>query len=158
MEPRIEIISEKKLIGKRMIMSLSDNKTSDLWRSFMPYRKEIKSIDSNLYSLQIYGDLYFADFNPNTTFKKWAAVEVTDFNNIPNDMETFILESGSYAVFSYKGSSSDNSIFEYIFANWLPNSQYELDNRPHFEILGEKYKNNDPNSEEEIWIPIKPKK
>jgi len=23
--------------------------------------------------------------------------------------------------------------------------------------LGDKYKNNDPNSEEEIWIPIKPK-
>lgn len=25
----------------------------------------------------------------------------------------------------------------------------------HFEILGEKYKNNDPLSEEDIWIPIK---
>ncbi len=39
----------------------------------------------------------------------------------------------------------------------LPNSEYELENRPHFEVLGEKYKNNDPNSEEEIWIPIKKK-
>jgi AraC family transcriptional regulator len=36
--------------------------------------------------------------------------------------------------------------------------EYELDDRPHFEILGDKYKNNDPNSEEEIWIPIKLKK
>jgi AraC family transcriptional regulator len=39
----------------------------------------------------------------------------------------------------------------------LPNSAYELDDREHFELLGEKYKNNDPNSEEEIWIPIRPK-
>jgi hypothetical protein len=28
---------------------------------------------------------------------------------------------------------------------------------PHFEVLGDKYKNNDPSSEEEVWIPIKPK-
>jgi len=32
-----------------------------------------------------------------------------------------------------------------------------LDNRPHFEVLGEKYKNGDPESEEEIWIPVKEK-
>jgi AraC family transcriptional regulator len=31
-----------------------------------------------------------------------------------------------------------------------------LDQRPHVEVMGEKYKNNDPDSEEEIWIPIKP--
>lgn len=29
---------------------------------------------------------------------------------------------------------------------WLPNSDYLLDDRPHFELLGDKYKNNDPNS------------
>jgi AraC family transcriptional regulator len=35
----------------------------------------------------------------------------------------------------------------------LPGSEYFLDNRPHFEVLGDKYKNNDPTSEEEIWKP-----
>jgi hypothetical protein len=30
-----------------------------------------------------------------------------------------------------------------------------LDNRPHFEILGEKYKNADPDSEEDVYIPVK---
>jgi len=28
---------------------------------------------------------------------------------------------------------------------------------PRIEILGEKYRNNDPDSEEEIWIPVKAK-
>ena len=70
-------------------------------------------------------------------------------------MQTLILEEGTYAVFDYKGSGNDNRIFEYIFGTWLPQSEYELDKRPHFEVLGEKYKNNDPDSEEEIWIPIK---
>ncbi|EPE83362.1 GyrI-like small molecule binding domain protein [Leptospira noguchii str. 1993005606] len=45
------------------------------------------------------------------------------------------------------------SIIEYyIFQEWLPNSGYKL--KPHFELLGSKYKNNDPTSEEEVWIPI----
>ena len=105
--------------------------------------------------MQIYTPTYFADFKPTNEFEKWASVEVTDFNNVPGDMETFILAGGLYAVFDYKGSSNDPSIFQYIFGTWLPGSGYALDGRPHFEVLGEKYKNNDPTSEEEIWIPIK---
>jgi AraC family transcriptional regulator len=73
-------------------------------------------------------------------------------------METFTLTSGLYAVFQYKGTANEAAgTFQYILGTWLPNSEYTLDSRPHFEILGEKYKNNDPDSEEEIWIPIKPK-
>jgi len=67
------------------------------------------------------------------------------------------LKGGLYAVFDYKGSSNDISIFQYIFGTWLQNSDFLLDDRPHFEVLGDKYKNADPNSEEEIWIPIKKK-
>ncbi|WP_339791455.1 GyrI-like domain-containing protein [uncultured Imperialibacter sp.] len=48
-------------------------------------------------------------------------------------------------------------MFEYIFGTWLPASAYDLDDRPHFEVLGDNYKNNDPTSEEEIWIPIRPR-
>ena len=70
-------------------------------------------------------------------------------------MKTFTLSGGVYAVFLYKGLNTDNQIFQYIYGTWLPNSKYVLDNRPHFETLGEKYKNNDLNSEEEIWVPVK---
>ena len=158
MEPRIETLAEKKLVGNRMLMSLSDNKTAELWRNFMPGRKEIKnSIGTELYSVQIYHQLYFTNFNPNTEFEKWATIEVTDFDTVPDEMETTILIGGLYAVFLHKGSNTDNKTFQYIFTTWLPNSDYLLDERPHFEILGEKYKNGEPDSEEEIWIPIKRK-
>ena len=154
MKPRIENIIEKKLIGKRLKMSFADNKTGELWRKFMSKRRDIKNnLNSNLISLQLYRNNF--DFNPNAEFEKWATVEVSDFNNVPNEMKTFLLKGGLYAIFIHKGSSTDNSTFKYIFSTWLPNSEYMLDNRPHFEILGEKYKNNDPNSEEEIRIPIK---
>jgi AraC family transcriptional regulator len=42
-----------------------------------------------------------------------------------------------------------------IFDTWLPDSDSLLDNKPHFEIMGDQYKNEDPDSEEELWIPIK---
>lgn len=157
-EPRIETSKEMKLIGKRLTMSLPDNKTGELWRSFMPRRKEItNNLTNDFISLAIYMPTHFADFKPTNIFEKWATVEVTDFEHVPNEMETFTLPAGLYAVFNYKGSSTDNSIFHYIFGVWLPNSVYLLDDRPHFEILGDKYKNADPDSEEEIWIPIRMK-
>lgn len=156
MIPRIEFLTEKKLIGKRLEMSYINNKTPELWRSFMPRRNDIiNNIGIELYSLQVYEVSYFDNFNPNKNFEKWALIEVPNFDIVPIDMETFVLRGGQYAVFLHKGSSVDVSLFEYIYASWLPNSKYSLDDRPHFEILGEKYKNNDPSSEEEIWIPIK---
>lgn len=158
MNPEIKILKEKKLIGKRIKMTLADNKTVELWKSFMTERNEIQNnIGTELYSMQVYGHLYFNNFNPNAEFEKWAALEVTDFNSIPDSMETFVLKGGLYAVFTYKGSSTDIKIFQYIYGTWLPNSIYILDDRPHFEILGEKYNNEDSNSEEEIWIPINKK-
>ncbi len=107
--------------------------------------------------MQSFDSGYFENFNPHAEFEKWAVVEVVDFNHVPEGMETKVLPAGLYAVFHYKGSSNDGSVFQYIFGVWLPASQYALDSRPHFEVLGEKYKNGDPDSEEEIWIPIKPK-
>lgn len=158
MYPAIETIGEKKLVGKRLVMSLAHNRTAELWKSFMPVRKAINnSLTSEMISMQVYKPAHFANFNPANEFEKWAAIEVTDFDHVPNGMETFTLPGGLYAVFDYKGSSNDNSIFQYIFGTWLPNSHYLLDDRPHFEVLGEQYKNNDPTSEEKICIPIKPK-
>jgi AraC family transcriptional regulator len=158
MKPRIVILKEKMLIGIRLTMSLANNKTGELWKSFMPRRKEItNSVSNDLISMQIYNTDHFTGFNPVKEFEKWAAIEVTNFDNVPENMETFILAGGLYAVFDYKGSSTDSSIFQYIFGTRLPKSGYVPDNRPHFEVLGNKYKNADPESEEEIWIPIRQK-
>lgn len=158
MTPRIEITNEKKLVGKRLSMSFANYKIGELWRNFAPKRKEItNNLTSDLISLIVYKPTHFEDFKPTNEFERWATVEVSDFDNVPYEMETFILPSGLYAVFEYKGLYTDSSIFKYILGTWLPNSDYVLDNRPHFEVLGDKYKNNDPTSEEEIWIPIKSK-
>ncbi len=154
-KPRIENLREKKLVGKKLQMSLANNRTGELWASFMPLRNSIKgAVTKDLISMQVYSSDHFSDFKLTNLFDKWATVEVVDFENIPDGMDKFILPGGLYAVFDYKGSSNDPSIFQYIFGTWLPASGYALENRPHFEVLGAKYKNNDSSSEEEIWIPV----
>lgn len=157
MQPRIQSISEKKLVGKRVRMSLTNNRTTELWQSFMPHRKEIiNPVGIDMFSLRVYDPQYFANFNPGAEFDKWAAIEVSDYNSIPPGMETLTLPAGLYAVFNYVGAASAGGpFFQHIYGTWLPNSEYRLDNRPHFEVLGEKYKNESPDSEEEIWIPVK---
>ena len=159
MERRMESLAGKKLVGKRLKMTFAENRTFALWSNFMPRRKEIKNkIGTMLYSIQVYKPSFFNDFNPTAEFEKWAAVEVTDFDDVPGGMEPFILPAGLYAVFLYQGAASGAAkAFRYIFGTWLPDSGYLLDDRPHFEILGEKYKNEDPGSEEELWIPVKRK-
>lgn len=156
MEYRIETIDPKKLVGKSLRMSFAENRTPELWKSFMPRRREISNaVSTDLISMQIFGPSY--DFNdPAAEFTKWAAVEVGDFDVFPADFGTFLFPGGLYTVFPHKGGpATAPKAFGYIFGVWLPASGYQIDDRPHFELLGEKYKNNDPDSEEEIWIPIK---
>ncbi|RYF71726.1 MAG: AraC family transcriptional regulator [Cytophagaceae bacterium] len=158
MDPRIERLTEKKVVGIRLTMSLVNDRTVELWRTFIPRRNEIKNkLTTDLMSMQVYQPTYFTDFNPTNEFEKWAAVDVSDIDNVPSGMESYDLPRGLYAVFDYKGLSTDKSVFRYIFETWLPNSDFVLNDRPNFEVLGDKYRNNHPESEEEIWISIKEK-
>ena len=47
MTPRIETLSEKKLIGRQLRMSLADNKTGEPWKSFF----ESTALDEKLTAL-----------------------------------------------------------------------------------------------------------
>jgi AraC family transcriptional regulator len=159
LEPRIAFLAAKKLIGQKKTMRFADNKTGELWSSFMPQRKEIVEVlSADLFSLQVFDAGFFEQFDPNRLFTKWALVEVSQFGHVPADMETFVLPAGQYAVFIHHGDSSEFAkTFGFIFTQWLPSSNYVLDDRPHFEILGSKYKHNQPDSEEEVWIPVREK-
>lgn len=157
MEAQIKILTEKKLIGKHIQMSFIENKTFQLWSSFMPRPKEIRNAtDSNLYSLEVFSENHFDNFDGSKPFQKWAAVEVHDYENVPEEMETLIIPTGLYAVFIHKGPATEgHKTYHTIFAEWLPNSEYTVDDRPHFAVMDERYKKDDPDSEEEIWIPVK---
>lgn len=158
MEPRIDTLQELKLIGQRTRMSYAANKTRELWQSFMPRRHEVKNArGSELYSVEVYPNaIFFEQFDPASEFEKWAAVAVTGFQHIPAGMESLLIPGGLYAVFIYKGKPSEaQAAYQYIYGSWLPKSAYKLDDRPHFALMGAKYKGEHPDSEEELWVPVK---
>jgi len=74
MDPGIRLLTEKKLVGKRLRMSFSDNRTGELWKAFMQRRSEIRNTrGTDLYSMQVYDHLFFSNFSPVRPFEKWAA-------------------------------------------------------------------------------------
>jgi AraC family transcriptional regulator len=159
MLPEIKHIAPIKLVGLRLITSLAENKTFELWRGLMSRRREIgATLGNRLFSVEIYeSETAFEDFTPQTIFEKWAAVEVEDFRDVPEGMETHVLTGGTYAVFVHRGPTGEylTRTAPYIFGTWLPASGYRLDAREHFEIMDERYLGpENPASEEEIWIPV----
>jgi AraC family transcriptional regulator len=158
-DPKILNIEAKKLIGLQTKTSLANSNTVKMWSEFMPRRIEVKNnIGDDLYSIQVYPENFkMEDFTANSIFTSWAAIEVTDFENTPIAMECRSLPGGLYAIFRHKGSTKEfHKTADFIFNSWIPDSKYEVDNREHFEILGDEYLGpNDPNSEEDVFIPIK---
>ncbi|WP_033957834.1 GyrI-like domain-containing protein [Psychroserpens jangbogonensis] len=157
---RIEVIEDRYVVGvttKTSVLTINE-KTRELAKSFMPRRHEITSrIGKHVFSIQDYGKDYLPT-NPNSEFDKWVAIEVKELNNVPEGMESFIIKSGIYVVFSFKGSVLEFPRQRaFIFQEWLPNSDYQLDKKAHFEILSEDYSKDLQNIEEDIWIPVKKK-
>ena len=152
--PRIIESTGFRLVGMKVRMTMNDNQTAKLWQSFMPRLKEINR-DNNLglYSVQVYPE-GFGMHTRDMLFDKWAATRSED-PQLPNGMDELLVPAGLYAVFIHQGPiSTFPQTIQHIFNVWMPDSDYVLDRRPQFEIMGPRYKGEHPDSEEEVWIPI----
>ena len=151
MNPKIVTIQEKKLIGmKSHVLRHQIESVIALWKQFMPRKKEIQNcVNNELIALQEYDS--FGDFNK--PFDIWACAEVSEVESIPESMMSFTIPSGMYAVFLHKGMDA-GATYQRIMTEWLPSSGYKIDDRPHFQIMGSKYKNGSPDSEEDFYVPI----
>ena len=156
MHPKIIELQPKLLVGMNLSMSFTDNRTGELWQSFMPRRGEIRHrIGNEFFSLQNYSDTGAHPSSPNVHFVKWAAVEVSQSIQAPQGMENYNLAGGKYAVFRHKGPANQvPETISKIFGDWLPQSEYQVATRAHFEVLPEGYNPVDPLAHEDIWIPI----
>jgi AraC family transcriptional regulator len=157
MLPEMITIPSIRIIGMRTDMSIANNKVSELWRRFKPRIKEIDHrIGENFFSVQVYeSPAYFKSFDPDARFEKWAAVEAGPHATVPEEMESMEIEGGLYAVFEYRGTPDmfyRTAMF--IYGEWLPQSAYLLDNRPHFEIMEPGYGPVNPESTEKVYVPV----
>tara|TARA_R100001377_G_C3165449_1_gene101153 strand:- start:303 stop:839 length:537 start_codon:yes stop_codon:yes gene_type:complete len=147
------------IIGKKAQLSFITNGagTGNLARQFMPRLNEISNrVGTYSFSIQNYKSFNLKTMTPETLFEKWVGVEVSNIDSIPENMETLIIQGGDFLVFPFQGSVDEFVTFwQKLHTEWLPNSNYQLDNRPHFEKLPAGYNPMRDDNQEAIWIPIK---
>ncbi len=158
--PTIKTLESKTLAGLSADTTLASDDPAILWQQFMPRSRELTSVvGDELYAVQVY-DAGFVQgkFTAESVFRKWAAIEVQNGFVLPAGIEQLILPKGMYAVFIHKGPASNfGATASYIYGEWLPASNYKLEDRPHFQVMGKKYLGHThPDSEEEVWVPVKP--
>jgi AraC family transcriptional regulator len=164
MQPRFETLAPTPLVGLRARMTLAADRSPELWRRFMPRRHEVPGrVEGRYISMAVRDRVSGADpsglLPVDTPFDRWVAVEVNAAGGVPEGMESHIRSGGLYAVFVHRGpASAAPRTWGYIFGTWLPASQFELDDREHFEVLPEGYRPDDPAAEEEVWIPVRPRR
>lgn len=158
--PELKWVEAFCLTGMHMQISIEMNHTVALWKQFMPRKHEITQIISDaLYSVQEYPPQFnFMKPDIRMPFTKWVAVEAPCNMIAPNQMEVLTVPSGYYAVFLHRGTPDQYfQTMDFIFNRWLPASSYKYDFRPQFERMDHRYKHNQPDSIEEVWIPVRQK-
>jgi len=150
-------LSPLSLTGYHVRMSLIDNQTQELWKSFMEsYHKKIENHPRKLYSVEVYDSMdYFNEFNPHKSFEKYAMVDSNLLRAAEDNKLTSLVLKGKYAVFLHKGPAHKIAdTYGFIINEWLKKSSQILDNRPFFSIMNDKYLGESPKNEERIYIPI----
>lgn len=154
---RIEELPPITLVGKSLSVTLLESRIQELWKYFSIARKEIQHIKGTAsYAVEEYPGLnFFEIINPYRHFKRWAAVEVSKVEELPQGLNQLDMPAGKYAVFSFTGSAKEaQGAFRYIYQTWLKESPYQLADRPHFAKMEEGYDPSNFNAQEEFWIPI----
>ena len=155
-EPIIKETKASYFAGQSLTMSLINDRTSELFRSFMPNRNNYQSIDKGVivYDIRVYPKDYYEPFNPSSEYTKWAAIRIDKDKFQENPKENISIESGLYAQFTILGNEAPPDLFQYIFSTWLPQSLYQLDDRAHFDMLWPDLDQRGAVSKQVICIPI----
>lgn len=154
--PKIESINSKQLVGLSCEVSLIENTTEALFSQFIPYKLRCAlQNNATVFEVLLYDSTYFSAFKPEKTFVKWATIEANDCATVPSSFKSIQIPQGLYAVFSFRGRVADfPKYMQFIFTEWLPNSDYSIDHRPHFNVLDTAFKKGDSHTNEMVYIPI----
>lgn len=158
MEPRIVDLKEFTVVGMQTFGNPAAGDFSKMWAALFNCAEKIPNVSNKKvsYGVGSYTKEHFLE-------DKWfymAAREVTDLSKILPQMSGKIIPKNKYAVFKYQGSISPKlaELFQYIYKEWLPSSDYVLAGPYDFERYGDQYLGSkNENSVFEIYVPIKNK-
>ena len=93
------------------------------------------------------------------SFYVMVGVEVSDPVGLPLELSVKVLPAGTYAVFTLRGPEITSNWPDTIYKGWLPGSGYEEAHKLTVERYdGDRFKGvDDPDSELDIWVPVRKK-
>lgn len=153
LKPKIADRKIKKAIYIRLIGDYQSNDYNQAWEKIWKFIKEKHLFGFNQENLGISYD----DPNITETDKCRYDCCVTISKDIKPEGEIGVkdIEGGKYAVFKFKGSYNYiGAVYDVIYNNWLPESNFELRNVPAFEKYIKFSKTNPEKNKTEVYVPI----
>jgi AraC family transcriptional regulator len=137
-------------LGSHFTYENSSAGIPSLWQRFAPHIGHVPQ--------QTGSTAYGVCVNPDDAghFDYIAGVEVSSFDDLPEEFVRVRIPAQLYAVFSHRDHiSTIKATFEAIFRDWLPKSGRALAETPGFERYDERFDPRTGNGVTEIWMPLK---
>ncbi len=120
------------------------------WQRFHPYIGNIP----HQRGTTAYGVCYNPD--ESGTIDYLTGVEVSEFGDLPEELDRVRIPARRYAVFAHAGHiSTIRRTWMTIFGKWFPASDYEVDDAPEFERYDDRFDPATGKGGLEIWVPIR---
>ena len=169
MEPRIIEQGEMTVVGmvyygnpfKAAGGTPEHNEIGKLWGRFNTYLDGHRQAFKHAVDTKIGWELHIGtdEYEETKEYFVMVGIEVCKIEDLPAPIFAKVLPAGPYAVFTLKGEQMTGNWGKAIHEEWLPSSAYEEVYSCTLERYDEdRFKGwGDPESEVEIWVPIKAK-
>ena len=153
--PQVIELHRKYLTGISFFLA-NDCKVCDLSRQWDQLRREVDTIKDRLKPERFYQVQYWSDKQDLEGLYFFIGVEVKSIKDVRPEFVVKILPQSRYLKFIHKGLANKvGYTYNYIYNQFLPETEYKLTKPFSFEFYGEKCLGPyNPESESEIYIPI----
>jgi AraC family transcriptional regulator len=138
------------VVGLKYRGKNENNEIPQLWRVLGPRTGEIENLadDTAAYGISANMDKESGEFD------YIAGFEVSSTEGLPEGMVAFEVPGDRYAVFATTLPKIGET-FHNAYETWLPQAGHQLTGGPEFELYDEQFDPQDPDSEFDLYIPIK---
>lgn len=152
-----ELIKLNKRFLAGISFFISDNaKINDLSKQWGEFMSEVNTIKNAIKPDRFYQVQFWSENNDIGGMYFYIGIEVENLDNIPPQFVIKIIPNGNYLKFIHKGLANKvGYTYQYIYNQFLPNTNYKLNKPFNFEFYGKKCLGPyNEKSESEIYIPI----
>ena len=137
------------------------NEVGKLWGRFNRYWDSHQEAFKHMVNPKVAWELHIAtdEYDETKEYFVMVGVEMSKIEDLTAPIFCKVLPAGPYAVFTLKGEQMTGNWGTAIYEEWLPSSAYEEAYSCTLERYDEdRFKGwGDPESEIEIWVPVKAK-